>query len=310
MTYDYLIADLFTNCSGNYGLLSAIPFKTNGAPMQKPNVATIAELQEATRIAAKFACNKSGDLQTIPEGFDALKAIEMLYGPVDKGTQTAIWLNPPEPPVEFTALDAADAAFVRFPTSTFDSKKKYTVHLVSTLDAKEGGVQKKFLIAAAYPTGEQPCHSCRTIIGVAEFKLENSKWHLEAFGPFAARGPGLSDPDTRLIQIGRDRSAVQLTTGDSSQSFEGESIQILATVGGWIGQVFEHGTSSSDHICDMFPKASCWSNKTQIQFVPGHNPDYYDIQAVTTGTKSKERSYDAVSANESHTFTLVGHSYR
>lgn len=310
--YDYQIADLATNCSGKDELLGATEFKANGAPMQSIYKPTSTEFSAAAEMVSRFACARSEDLQSISEGFDALKAIEMLYGPVDKGAQTAIWLNPPEPPVEFTSLDAA--ALARFPNAhpfqTFDRNEKYTVHLVSTLDAKEGDVKKKFLIAAAYPAGEESCHNCRTIIGMAVFKLEGSKWHLEAFGPFAAWGPELSDQGTKLIQIGRDRSAVQLTTEHSAQSEEDEGIQIIAAVGNWIGQVFEYGTFSSWNGCDMFPKASCWSNRTEIRFVPGRNPEYFDIQAVTTGTKSKEQSFEAISANESRTFTLVGRSYR
>jgi hypothetical protein len=296
-TYDYLIADLVTNCSGKFALLSATPFRTNGAPMQELDESALEGFHGTTEAAAKFVCANSEDLKTIPQAFDSLRAIEMLYGPADRVAKTAIWLHPPKPPVEF---------------DSFDSTKEYTVHLVSTLETTEGGVRKKYLIASAYPTGEEPCHACSTIIGAAEFKLVNSGWLLEAFGPFAARGLGLgTDPSAKLIQIGPDRSAVWLTmNGYLNGGFEEEDIQILATVGNWIGQVFAHDTSASDSMCDTFPNVSCYSNKTIIQFVPGHNPDYYDIQAATTGTKGIEQGWKVVSADHSQTFTLVGHSYR
>jgi len=64
--YDYQIADLATNCSGNDKLSGATEFKANGAPMQPTYEPTSAEFSAAAEMVSKFACARSKDIVTIP----------------------------------------------------------------------------------------------------------------------------------------------------------------------------------------------------------------------------------------------------
>jgi hypothetical protein len=63
--YDYQIADLATNCSGNDKLSGATKFKANGAPMQSIFNSTSTELSEVGQMVSKFACARRKDIVTI-----------------------------------------------------------------------------------------------------------------------------------------------------------------------------------------------------------------------------------------------------
>jgi hypothetical protein len=229
--------------------------------------------------------------------FDPLRALDVLYGPVDSGTGKANWHQPPPPPQQFAGF-AMDHLSVR---------------IVSTLSTAEGGVQKKYLITAAYPGDrDYSCHGCSAIIGVADFRQRNSSWYLEAFNPFASQGPDWnSDPQAELIRIGPDRFAVRLGAGGMGQGIEIEYVQIVASIGSWIGEVIKQDTSDSYGACDPNSlRMPCYSNRTRIQFVPGQNPEFFDIRTSTTGTKLNDQCTNTISANETQLFTLIGHSYQ
>jgi hypothetical protein len=177
------------------------------------------------------------------------------------------------------------------------------------LSATEGGAEKRYLITATYPTDKDyQCHACSTIIGAAEFRQDDSHWELEAFSPYVCRGPEFgADPDVTLVKIGPDRYGVSLTSSHSDMAGESESVRIVATVGNWIGDVLFQSTSYAG---TNNARNYSWSNRTSIQTVPGRNPDYFDIQMVTTGTKPSADYSSVVSADQSRLFTLVDHSYR
>ena len=64
--YDYQIADLATNCSGNDKLLGATRFKANGAPIETTFQHTSTEYSAAAEMVSKFACARSKDIVTVP----------------------------------------------------------------------------------------------------------------------------------------------------------------------------------------------------------------------------------------------------
>jgi hypothetical protein len=63
--YDYQIADLATNCSGNDKLAGATGFKANGAPIEPTHQLASTEFSAAAGMVSKFACARSKDVETI-----------------------------------------------------------------------------------------------------------------------------------------------------------------------------------------------------------------------------------------------------
>ena len=63
--YDYQIADLATNCSGNDKLSGATRFKANGAPIEPTYQAASAEFSAAAAMVSKFGCARSKNIVTI-----------------------------------------------------------------------------------------------------------------------------------------------------------------------------------------------------------------------------------------------------
>jgi hypothetical protein len=63
--YDYQIADLATNCSGNDKLSGATRFKANGAPIEPTYQFASTEFSGAAGMVSKFACARSKDIVKI-----------------------------------------------------------------------------------------------------------------------------------------------------------------------------------------------------------------------------------------------------
>jgi hypothetical protein len=259
--------------------------QTQSANAEATNPSSVGDIGGPVQVA-----DASGD-------FDPLLALGVLFGPVNREAQTATWLQPSKPPQGFSGLS--------FSTAT----DRLAVRVVSTLSATEGGAEKRYLITAAYPTDKDyKCHACSTIIGAAEFRQNDSHWELEAFSPYVCRGPGFgADPDATLVKIGSGRYGVSLASSHTDMEGESESVRIVATVGNWIGDVLFQSTSYAG---TNNARNYSWSNRTSIQPVPGFNPEYFDIQIITTGTTPSADYSGAISANKSRLLTLIDHSYR
>jgi predicted lipid-binding transport protein (Tim44 family) len=260
--------------------------QTPSANAEATNPSSVGDIEGSVQVA-----DASGD-------FDPLLALEVLFGPVNREAQTATWLQPSKPPQGFPGLS--------FNTAT----DRLAVRVVSTLRATEGGAAKRYLITAAYPADKDyKCHACSAIIGAAEFRQNDAHWELEAFSPYVCRGPGFAvDPDATLVKIGPDRYGVSLASRNGSQGQEWEYVQIVATIGNWIGEVLEQSTSYAGENANA--RNYSWSNRTSIQPVPGFNPEYFDIQIITTGTTPSADYSSAISADKSRLLTLIDHSYR
>jgi hypothetical protein len=143
----------------------------------------------------------------VPGAWDIARAMKLVYGSYDPVTRTAFWSDPNPP---------ADKHF------DFHSEKGGTVQPVLDAPFVDGTAQKRFVVTATSPAGEDfDCHGCGPLLGVFVFVNSDAGWALESQERFFAQeGSWGKPPDTELVRLAGGHYGVKFT---ASYIFQGET---------------------------------------------------------------------------------------
>jgi len=144
--------------------------------------------------------------------------MKLVYGAYDQVSGTALWSDPNPP---------ADKHF------DFHSEQGGTVQLVLDAPFVDGTTQKRFVVTATSPAGEDfSCHACRPLLGAFVFTHSESGWVIESQERFLLEeGEWGKPPKTELVRLEDGHSGVKVTADYVFQGEGSTSMSIAEPVG-------------------------------------------------------------------------------
>ncbi len=137
------------------------------------------------------------------------------------------------------------------------------------------------------PAEEFTCRACQPFIGEALLKKGASGWTVEASRiPDIADGTSGEPPDAELFKFGPQLTGIRFTLTVQHQGDEGTSITLLVPWAGGFSEAFS-GEIEGNNSAECGPDAGmmdCFRFHSNLTFVRGENPDYYDLVVKTSGT--------------------------
>ncbi|MEM9538524.1 MAG: hypothetical protein AAGA60_03320 [Cyanobacteria bacterium P01_E01_bin.42] len=162
----------------------------------------------------------------------------------------------------------------------------------------QGDFNKHIIITETYGGGGL-CRLCGVPLGGAVFTSSkwNSNWRLDNYQVAFAR-VGLSGriAEGKIFNIGPEKKAIMFGHGATGQGYTHEYLTIVTDVNDRVDVVFLEETGNDNWGAPLLGTGDnrVWRNSSEIKFVSGQNPDYYDIIVETSGTRYV-RETDSVS---------------
>jgi len=163
--------------------------------------------------------------------------------------------------------------------------------------------QNKRMVIQAKSTGED--HVSGAILRGAVLVKQGKTWQVEsATSDLGESGSWGQPPEAQLIKIGPDQYGVLFKNAYTNQGVTTENTSLVTAVGTQLKEVFSLNTSEDNSgACDE--SSDCYySYETQLEFVPGRNPDYFDIKAVTKGSLPEGKK------KKPQRFSFTGEQYK
>jgi hypothetical protein len=201
----------------------------------------------------------------IPPGFDLAAGMTALYGNYDPASRGS----------SIVAPQGADEP---------NEKEIVRVFFLHAFRDSDEVMLATFAVPA---TGRFKCRDCQPLIGEALFKRGASGWTVEASRPpdFAFGGWG-EPPKAEIFQFGPHQFGIELEFTASAQGERATEINLLAPWAGSFASVFQTDTEDNNFGgCPPKGPAPCHASSSLLKFVPGDNPDYYDLLVETFGTR-------------------------
>ncbi len=134
------------------------------------------------------------------------------------------------------------------------------------------------------------CMACSGRLFGAIFTREGNKWKTLAathyITDFGSWGEFHDLPENKqFVEIGSDKYGILLKDTSTTLGYTGTFIIIIAEVNGQLQTIFDANTAGSGY-CDHGTVPKCWHYDSEVRFTDGDNPDYYDLQITTQGTRS------------------------
>jgi len=141
--------------------------------------------------------------------------------------------------------------------------------------------QNKRMVIQAKSTGDG--HVSGATLRGAVLVKQGMTWQVEsATADLGELGSWGQPPEAQLIKIGPDQYGVFFKSNGTGQGVSTENTSLVTAVGTKLKEVFSLETSENNGgVCES---ADCYDYETKLEFVPGRNPDYFDINAVTKGS--------------------------
>lgn len=221
----------------------------------------------------------------IPVDFDLGAAMKALYGNYD-----------PDWRASTITLDNRDDGAGPYAVLAFylyeynDSGKRYVLMATDAIPARDG--------VTTAVNGGFDCHACQPLVGAALFLKKGPKWEIEASEvPNILDGFSGGPPDGDFFQFGPHHVGLRLLSGYSSMGGNGTNVLLLVPWNGHFSEAAFIGTEQDNEGNDQcvhppVPAESaeppCYSGKTDLSFVRGKNPEYYDLVLKSSGTDETE----------------------
>jgi uncharacterized membrane protein len=205
----------------------------------------------------------------VPAGFDLAFAMNALYGNYDSAAGTSS-STAPMSGLEYTNFQAGQKVNVKA--------------FFAAADSSTGEV---FLATFAVPAeGEFDCHACAPLIGAAVFEKSGTSWKMEASEkPDIIFGQYGNPATAQLFQVGPSHSGIQLSDTDGGQGVADSHVIFLVSWNGGFSQAYSGivASNNSDY-CGAQAGSPCYAYHSDLKFVKGDDPDYYDLTIETSGT--------------------------
>lgn len=248
--------------------------------------AGVALLSASSLFAAAAApAQKPAAALKIPPGFDLAAGMTALYG-------------------NYNPASRSSAVVAPHGSSGPTEKENVRVFFLQAFRDSEG--DEVLLATFAVPAaGRFKCRDCRPLIGAALFKRTGealsktgaSGWTVEVSRPpdFAFGGWG-EPPHAEIFQFGPHQFGIELEVTASAQGEKATEINLLAPWAGSFTNVFQTDTEENN-LSDCPPNgpAPCHASSSLLKFVPGDNPDYYDLLVETFGTRLTNGAIEDIS---------------
>jgi hypothetical protein len=198
---------------------------------------------------------------------------------------------------QLATYDVPQTTDVDLRGSSFERGDDIEVRPFGILSVQESGVPKIILLTYAVPLADDfepvvpgdesfSCHACAPLIGAAVFVKSETGWKVESSRAAVMRGGGWGQPPgpIRAVHIGPQRVGIEITDTHTGQ---GETTSFKSVLVPWNGKVNEAlaRVVSADDKGDCGKNSRlCYTNHKKLEFVPGKNPDYYDVVLTLSGT--------------------------
>lgn len=239
------------------------------SPMALPSLSTENLTAPTTAIGPTYTPEASS---TIVSMLSPKQALELMYGE--------------------EALSISDReAHLRAPVEGYTT----TVHINLMACYWEDDIEKCLVITdGAFDSS----HVSQADIAGAVFYRIDSRWRLNVFQPhIISLGSFGYVPKGELIQIGPERYAVLLRSGWAGQGYQGEYATILAETEDTLRVVFHLRVNESQDVFDKGGSATmAWGYASNLEFVAGENPDYYDLVITQYGINPEGKNFKTVKA--------------
>lgn len=219
----------------------------------------------------------------IPSGFDLSAAMRLLFGNFDAKTNSSSSTVP-----ETAMLDLSD--------SFFEAGDDITVRPFWVSEASEDGQRKIVLLTYAIPTvdpaqAQAPpfdCHACAPLVGAAVFVASGSAWKVESKDIAVAFMGGFGRPpaEAKIVNIGPRRVGIEIDDSYAGQGVTVESKHLFVPWHDKVKDALSRVVSNDNEgTCGKDAGGiACYASSRKLLFVPGANPDYYDIELTLSGT--------------------------
>jgi len=225
----------------------------------------------------------AGAAGATPDDFDPDAAIERVYGALETKGDARYWAQPehPDTPMQVSVL--------------------------GVLPFRQDGAERTFLITQLVPQieGGFQCHPCAPGIGAATFTKTAEGWRLDVGTPLVTEiGSYGEAPKPDIVPAGPERYAVVFESGGVGQGYHGRLANYFLETDAGVKEALQLQTywdnsgacdpeSGSDVPEDEREGGSgqpCWAYTSKLEFLPGENPDYFDLKV--TGTGPQEGQFD------------------
>jgi hypothetical protein len=178
-----------------------------------------------------------------------------------------------------------------------------TTDLFLGVPYRQGGADR-YLVFTASNEKMNTCHACAPIIDGAVLSWVEGRWELTSLTEAVLHAGVWGDPPYRAegLRLGPEKQGAVLYVGDSNSSGARQTAYVVAPVGDDLRSVLELETAADNwngcHTineylcidCDVDSEltsqnnpAPCWAYDSEIEAVPGANPDYYDLKVTRRG---------------------------
>ncbi|CAG0946795.1 hypothetical protein ANRL1_03273 [Anaerolineae bacterium] len=180
-----------------------------------------------------------------------------------------------------------------FASLSFGDRISYEHRIVFIAKVNSGDNQKRYIVITQKISSEFRCPSCGPQLWAGEFGFKDGHWHTIVRPQFLIEygewGIFNDVPQNReLFQIGPDKYGILLKNVHYTSWFESKYAILIGEVNDSLVVVLEPTRIAEDGSGACMPElfASCWHNNSNIEFVQGENPDYFDLQILTQGTEA------------------------
>jgi hypothetical protein len=210
-----------------------------------------------------------------------------------------------------------------FSDQDFSQSKERIVYTSSVMTKSyvETGHERFILVTQTVPA-QYGCHACSPAMGGATFTRIADGWQLDSETKFTTRtGSNGEIPKGAVIKVGPDKNGVLFKLGDMHQGVGNEYMVLVAEVDDHIAELLsiglgednggggsDAGTDGSQSDCGPFGTDPCYSYTSKIEFVPGDNPDYFDLRIKTAGTELNKKDR-LIKVNQLKTYVFSDSKY-
>ena len=174
----------------------------------------------------------------------------------------------------------------------YDVSKKYSdwnKRIVRVLASTHS--EDKYVLLTEASSPDCNSHLCSAEIYAASLFNHADHWKPVSQPRLIAKmGSFGRAPEAEIAKIGPSKYGFLFHPGFTGQGITKESLVIYADTGRMYDRLLSvEGTAGDNQGNCSQELHNCWSYKSNIEFMTGKNPEYYDLLLTTTGTRPNSR---------------------
>ena len=143
----------------------------------------------------------------------------------------------------------------------------------------------RWLVLVAQSPPDYTCHACAPVTGGVIFTRVRDGFEADYDQPkIISLGAFGKPPQTHVQNLGHGRPAIAFEMNSMAQGYATTTLTLVTEVEGKLKKVLSLETAASNEAAAL-PENQTFKWRAALEFVPGPNPQYYDIRATSTGTR-------------------------